>query len=112
MPYAKPPALTRAAERVHLSQSTVSQQVRRLEEMVGKTLLARSSHQVQITEEGEKLLGYARRIIALNDEAHDVLSDKWRDGILRLGVPEDFAAPPRDCWRGSAANIRTCGWMS
>ncbi|ASN16262.1 LysR family transcriptional regulator [Pantoea ananatis] len=86
-------SFTRAAERVHLSQSTVSQQVRRLEEMVGKTLLARSSHQVQITEEGEKLLGYARRIIALNGEAHDVLSDKWRDGILRLGVPEDFAAP-------------------
>lgn len=86
-------SFTRAAERVHLSQSTVSQQVRRLEEMVGKPLLSRSSHQVQITEEGEKLLGYARRIIALNGEAHDVLSDKWRDGVLRLGVPEDFAAP-------------------
>ena len=86
-------SFTRAAERVHLSQSTVSQQVRRLEEMVGKALLSRSSHQVQITEEGEKLLGYARRIITLNGEAHDVLSDKWRDGVLRLGVPEDFAAP-------------------
>ncbi|MEN4882524.1 LysR family transcriptional regulator [Pantoea agglomerans] len=86
-------SFTRAADRVHLSQSTVSQQVRRLEEMVGKELLNRSSHQVQITEEGEKLLGYARRIIALNGEAHDVLSDQWRDGVLRLGVPEDFAAP-------------------
>lgn len=86
-------SFTRAADRVHLSQSTVSQQVRRLEEMVGKALLERSSHQVRITEEGEKLLGYARRIIALNGEAHDVLSDKWRDGVLRLGVPEDFAAP-------------------
>lgn len=86
-------SFTRAADRVHLSQSTVSQQVRRLEEMVGKDLLVRSSHQVQITEEGEKLLGYARRIIALNGEAHDVLSDQWRDGVLRLGVPEDFAAP-------------------
>ncbi|MDU4125366.1 LysR family transcriptional regulator [Pantoea sp.] len=86
-------SFTRAADRVHLSQSTVSQQVRRLEEMVGKDLLVRSSHQVQITEAGEKLLGYARRIIALNGEAHDVLSDQWRDGVLRLGVPEDFAAP-------------------
>ena len=86
-------SFTRAAERVHLSQSTVSQQVRRLEEMVGKALLVRSSHQVQITEEGEKLLGYARRIITLNGEAHDVLSDQWREGVLRLGVPEDFAAP-------------------
>ncbi|MBS0900194.1 LysR family transcriptional regulator, partial [Pantoea dispersa] len=86
-------SFTRAAERVHLSQSTVSQQVRRLEEMVGKALLQRTSHQVALTEEGEKLLGYARRIIALNGEAHDVLSDKWRDGIVRIGVPEDFAAP-------------------
>jgi len=86
-------SFTRAADRVHLSQSTVSQQVRRLEEMIGKPLLERTSHQVALTEEGEKLLGYARRIIALNGEAHDVLSDKWRDGVLRLGVPEDFAAP-------------------
>jgi len=56
-------SFTRAAERVFLSRSTVSQQVRRLEEMLGKALLERSSHQVLLTEEGEKLLGYARRII-------------------------------------------------
>lgn len=85
-------SFTRAAARVFLSQSTVSQQVRRLEEMIGKPLLERTSHQVQITEEGERFLGYARRIIALNGEAHDALSDQWRDGVVRLGVPEDFAA--------------------
>ncbi|WNN46519.1 MULTISPECIES: LysR family transcriptional regulator [Winslowiella] len=86
-------SFTRAAERVFLSQSTVSQQVRRLEEMLGKALLERSSHQVLLTEEGEKLLGYARRIIALNGEAHDALTDLWRDGVVRLGMPEDFAGP-------------------
>ncbi|PKB91616.1 LysR family transcriptional regulator [Ewingella americana] len=85
-------SFTRAAERVFLSQSTVSQQVRRLEEMLGKALLERTSHQVLLTEEGERFLGYARRIIALNGEAHDALSDQWRDGVVRLGVPEDFAA--------------------
>lgn len=85
-------SFTRAADRVFLSQSTVSQQVRRLEEMLGKALLERTSHQVQLTEEGERFLGYARRIIALNGEAHDALSDQWRDGVVRLGVPEDFAA--------------------
>jgi len=85
-------SFTRAAERVFLSQSTVSQQVRRLEEALGKPLLERTSHQVQLTEEGDRLLGYARRIIALNGEAHDALSDQWRDGVVRLGVPEDFAA--------------------
>jgi len=85
-------SFTRAADRVYLSQSTVSQQVRRLEDALGKPLLERTSHQVQLTEEGERLLGYARRIIALNGEAHDALSDQWRDGVVRLGVPEDFAA--------------------
>ncbi|MEB6334634.1 LysR family transcriptional regulator [Serratia rhizosphaerae] len=85
-------SFTRAAERVCLSQSTVSQQVRRLEEMLGKPLFERSSHQVLLTEEGVKLLSYARRIIALNEEAHDALTGIWRDGVLRLGVPEDFAA--------------------
>lgn len=85
-------SFTRAADRVYLSQSTVSQQIRRLEEALGKPLLERTSHQVQLTEEGERLLGYARRIIALNGEAHDALSDQWPDGVVRLGVPEDFAA--------------------
>ncbi len=50
-------SFTRAAERVHLSQSTVSQQVRRLEEMLGKPLFERSSHQVLLTEEGRKAAG-------------------------------------------------------
>jgi DNA-binding transcriptional LysR family regulator len=86
-------SFTRAADRVSLSQSTVSQQVRRLEELLGKPLLERSSHQVELTEEGNRLLSYARRIIALNEEAHDALTGFWRDGVLRLGMPEDFTVP-------------------
>lgn len=89
-------SFTRAADRVSLSQSTVSQQIRRLEEMLGKPLFERSSHQVELTEEGMKLLGYARRIIALNEEAHDALSGLWRDGVLRLGMPEDYTVPTAD----------------
>jgi DNA-binding transcriptional LysR family regulator len=89
-------SFTRAAERVCLSQSTVSQQVRRLEEMLGKALFERSPHLVQLTEEGVKLLSYARRIIALNEEAHDALTGPWRDGVLRLGMPEDFTVPTVD----------------
>lgn len=89
-------SFTRAADRVSLSQSTVSQQIRRLEEMLGKPLFERSSHQVELTEEGMKLLGYARRIIALNEEAHDALSGLWRDGMLRLGMPEDYTVPTAD----------------
>ncbi|MGJ4859012.1 LysR family transcriptional regulator [Labrys sp. La1] len=86
-------SFTRAAEIVSLSQSTVSQQIRRLEEMLGRPLFERSSHQVQLTEEGIKMLGYARRIIALNEEAHDALTGLWRDGVLRLGMPEDYTVP-------------------
>lgn len=83
---------TRAAERLHLTQSTVSQQVRRLEDTLGCRLLDRSVRRVLVTAEGERLLGYARRILALHDEAEEVLRNEQSEGVLRLGVPEDFAA--------------------
>lgn len=89
-------SFTRAADRVSLSQSTVSQQVRRLEDQLGKALFERTSHEVRLTEEGIKLLSYARRIIALNEEAHDALTGPWRDGVLRLGMPEDFTVSTVD----------------
>jgi DNA-binding transcriptional LysR family regulator len=83
---------TRAAERLHLTQSTVSQQVRRLEESLDCQLLDRDQRRVVATAEGERLLGYARRILTLNEEASDVLLHQQSEGVLRLGVPEDFAA--------------------
>lgn len=87
-------SFTRAGDRVHRTQSTVSQQVRRLEELVGRTLLMRdrTGNQVTATEHGELLTQYARRLIALSQEAQDALaSDVWRTPI-RIGVPEDFDA--------------------
>ncbi|MBU0902923.1 MAG: LysR family transcriptional regulator [Gammaproteobacteria bacterium] len=83
---------TRAAERLHLTQSTVSQQIRRLEDNLGCRLLDRSARQILMTAEGEQLCSYARRILALHDEADDVLRNQQSEGVLRLGVPEDFAA--------------------
>lgn len=83
---------TRAGERVHRTQSTVSQQIRRLEESIGRPLLQRDSKRVTPTEEGERLLSYARRILALAHEARDVVSRPTNDGTVRLGVSEDFAA--------------------
>src|SRR6201999_4031413 len=56
---------TRAGERVHRTQSTVSQQIRRLEEDLGQTLLVRNGKDVTPTEAGERLLSYARRLLAL-----------------------------------------------
>jgi DNA-binding transcriptional LysR family regulator len=83
---------TRAGERVHRTQSTVSQQIRRLEETLGKPLLNRDGKQVSVTDEGERLLSYARRILTLADEARDVVARPENDGVVRLGIPEDFAA--------------------
>ena len=82
---------TRAGERVHRTQSTVSQQIRRLEETLGYPLLHRNGKQVTPTEQGERLLSYARRILALEQEAREV-SPPGSEGVLRLGIPEDFAA--------------------
>lgn len=82
---------TRAGERVHKTQSTVSQQIRRLEEQVGLPLLDRNSRAVALTDDGERLLGYARRLLALNDEANAVLSGHSAAEVVRLGVPEDYA---------------------
>jgi DNA-binding transcriptional LysR family regulator len=83
---------TRAGERVHRTQSTVSQQIRRLEETLGCELLDRNSRQATPTEEGERLLSYARRILALAEEARDVVARPASDGVVRLGMPEDFAS--------------------
>src|SRR2546421_6851321 len=83
---------TRAGERVHRTQSTVSQQIKRLEEDVGQPLLNRSGKDVTPTEAGERLLSYARRLLSLAEEARDVLARPGNEGAIRLGVPEDFAA--------------------
>ncbi|MGF6230737.1 DNA-binding transcriptional LysR family regulator [Inquilinus ginsengisoli] len=83
---------TRAGERVHRTQSTVSQQIRKLEDSVGRPLLHRQGRGVAPTEEGERLLGYARRLLALSDEAEDALRRPDGLAVVRVGLGEDFAA--------------------
>ena len=83
---------TRAGERVHRTQSTVSQQIKRLEEDVGQVILHRDGKDVRPTEAGERLLSYARRLLTLAEEARDVLREPDSEGAIRLGIPEDFAA--------------------
>src|SRR3974390_3491105 len=82
----------RAGERVHRTQSTVSQQIRRLEDDIGQPLLIRSGRDVTPTEAGERLLSYARRLLSLAEEARDVVARPSNEGAVRLGIPEDFAA--------------------
>ncbi|KQW21284.1 LysR family transcriptional regulator [Afipia sp. Root123D2] len=83
---------TRASERVHRTQSTVSQQIKRLEDDFGRVLLNRNGKTITPTEDGERLLSYARRILSLAEEARDVLARPSSEGAVRLGIPEDFAA--------------------
>jgi DNA-binding transcriptional LysR family regulator len=83
---------TRAGERVHRTQSTVSQQIKRLEDDIGQPLLNRNGKDVTPTEAGERLLSYARRLLSLAEEARDVVTRPSNEGAVRLGIPEDFAA--------------------
>ncbi|WP_417661966.1 LysR substrate-binding domain-containing protein [Pseudomonas sp.] len=83
---------TRAGDRVNRTQSTISQQIKKLEEQLGRPLLIRhrASKSIQLTEDGERLLSYARRLVSLAMEASDMLSSQDMRGVVSLGVPEDF----------------------
>ncbi|CAN5136184.1 LysR substrate-binding domain-containing protein [soil metagenome] len=84
-------SFTRAAEVVFKTQSAVSMQVRRLEERIGKPVFARDGRASRLTEEGEKLLGYARRMVRLNDETVAAFDETELAGAVRLGIPDDYA---------------------
>ena len=84
-------SFTRAADYVHKTQSAVSMQMKRLEERLGKELFARDGRQSRLTEEGERLLDYARRIVRLNLEAIASFNEAELAGRVRLGVPDDYA---------------------
>jgi DNA-binding transcriptional LysR family regulator len=84
-------SFSRAAESIHRTQSTVSQQINKLESQVGKRLFVRRKGRVlQLTPEGSKLLDYAGRMLQLNDEAYSSMADTALAGFVRLGVPLDF----------------------
>ena len=82
---------TRASERLRLSQPAVSLQIKRLEEALQCRLIERTPRSFRLTGEGETLLGYGRRILALTDEAVGRLTEPAMSGLVRLGTPEDFA---------------------
>jgi DNA-binding transcriptional LysR family regulator len=85
-------SFTRAAERLNMTQSTISQQLARLEQAVGQALVDRAARPIELTAAGERLLGYARRILALQKEAETVLGDPAGMTSVRIGVPEDIVS--------------------
>jgi DNA-binding transcriptional LysR family regulator len=84
-------SFTQAAEVVHKTQSAVSMQIKKLEERVEHPIFARDGRGSKLTEHGERLLEYARRIVKLNVEALAAFSDAKLSGRVRLGVPDDYA---------------------
>ena len=84
-------SFTRAAEALLRRQSTLSLQVKRLEDGLGRRLLDRSARRVRLTPAGEALLGEARHMLELNDRLLATLDQPVLEGRVRLGTPEDFA---------------------
>lgn len=85
--------VTAAAGRLNLTQSAVSMQLKRLEDALGLPLFDRSGRGVALTADGELLLGYARRMIMLNDEILSRMTHEDFEGELTFGVPHDIVYP-------------------
>jgi DNA-binding transcriptional LysR family regulator len=84
-------SFTKAAEIVHKTQSAVSMQMKRLEERLDRQIFTRDGRASKLTDDGERLLDYARRIVKLNIETLAAFSDAALSGHARLGVPDDYA---------------------
>ncbi|WFT83694.1 LysR substrate-binding domain-containing protein [Methylobacterium sp. CB376] len=84
-------SFTQAAERVHKTQSAVSMQMKRLEERIGREIFARAGRGVRLTDDGERLLDYARRIVWLQTECLARFAEGDLAGRVRLGLPDDYA---------------------
>ena len=86
-------SLTAAAPLVHRSQSALSMQLKKLEDAVGRPVLARGPRHLALTPAGTQLLVHARRLLALHADAVVDLHGPEVSGQLRLGVPDDYAVP-------------------
>jgi DNA-binding transcriptional LysR family regulator len=84
-------SFTRAARLLGTAQSSVSQQVARLEKRIGRLLVRRTTRRVELTPAGDTMLIYARSILAMADDARRRLRTPPTEGILRVGIADEFA---------------------
>jgi DNA-binding transcriptional LysR family regulator len=84
-------SFTKAADIVHKTQSAVSMQMKRLEERLGRPVFERDGRASRLSEDGERLLDYARRIVRLNSECVASFNEADLTGRVRLGLPDDYA---------------------
>jgi len=83
-------SMTAAARLLNLTQGAISQQIKRFEDLLGKSLFEREHRHLILSAEGERLMMHARRLIALNDEIWSLMSAPEVEGVVRLGVPHDI----------------------
>ena len=84
-------AFTKAGEALGRTQPAISLQIRRLEELVGAQIIKQAGRTLLLTSEGEMLLSYAREILRLNDEAASYFNRSKIAGVVRVGLPTDYA---------------------
>ena len=84
-------SFTRAADEVNKTQSAVSMQMKRLEDQLGRPLFAKEGRGVRFTADGDRLIEYARRIVAISDEAMSAFTRPDITGTIRFGTPDDYA---------------------
>ena len=81
----------RAADMLNMTQPAISQQMRRLEDLLGTPLFLRQGRTMRLTQQGETLLGSARRMVELNDQIAEQMCGQKPREIVHLGVPEHFS---------------------
>jgi len=84
--------LAQAAEHLGRTPSAISLQMKRLQDDLGVIIFVKRGRRLALTENGEVVLSYARRILALNDELLDTTQRAGIHGVIRIGGPQDFAA--------------------
>src|SRR5882757_647036 len=83
-------SFTTAANAVYRTPSAVSMQIKKLEDILGRSVFSRDARSVSLTTDGEMLLGYARRMLAINREAVSKFIVPDIVGVVRLGSPDDY----------------------
>lgn len=82
--------ITKAESRIHRTQSTISQQIARLETDLRTALFDRTKRTIQLTERGRQYLDYARRILVLDQESRALIHDQDRFSVVRIGISDNY----------------------
>lgn len=86
-------SMTAAARQLNVTQGAISQQIKRLEELLQKQMFARSGQGLIPTMDGERLFLHAQKLISMNDEVFSLMTAPEFAGVVRLGIPNDIVSP-------------------